>query len=669
MKKRTLTKGMLMAALICGCVQWGGTAVHAEELQEFTLDPMIVTAQRMEMRDLDTPATVDVITSEMVERNGGASAYEVLRQSLGLTVTSQGPNGVSYGSMTSEVTIRGVERGTLVLLDGVPLNQDGKYNLEDIPSDIIERVEIVRSGGSVLYGSDASGGVVNIITKKGAANKVKVVVGDMGREQYSVLVGSDNFTANAYYENRGKIDKTSTVATYTSSNKDYTKYYQYNDGERKGIRWNADLNDNFTFYHQYSENENSVSQRCLNQGFNGNLYQTNDYKDIDNNFTLNFDDKEGFKAIISYGTQEKEYYKTSHNKDGSPKTPALSSWRKGHNTNIDLNKTFDIGDNKFLIGASYKKEDMDIFASGRGTNYSGWATYDRDIYSVYASYDWSMSDSDNLIFNARQTFARNCGADYKDNTSRTDAKQKDVNEFTPEVQYIKKLNENSSVYAKMGKSFRLPDLTRIYGSGVISPTYDLYPEEGKHYEIGYKLNEGNKAWRLALFNYKIKNSIESLGSIVGDDLRYVNADTKNTGVELTCDIEHDNNWSSSWGLAYSNPKKKGDYNEDWVKYQDGFQFTASVDYHKDKFTGTVLANYLANRYDNDSEKHPEYKVKPALYTDLHLSYAPEKNQKVFLHLNNLLDREDITTNCAPLDDRWAYISVGFNFMLGYEYSF
>ena len=71
--------------------------------------------------------------------------------------------------------------------------------MEDIPSDIIERVEIVRSGGSVLYGSDASGGVVNIITKKGATNKVKVVVGDMGREQYSVLVGSDNFTANAYY--------------------------------------------------------------------------------------------------------------------------------------------------------------------------------------------------------------------------------------------------------------------------------------------------------------------------------------------------------------------------------------------------------------------------------------------------------------------------------------
>ena len=70
MKKRTLTKGMLMAALICGCVQWGGTAVHAEELQEFTLDPMIVTAQRMETRDLDTPASVNVITEAEIKDAG-----------------------------------------------------------------------------------------------------------------------------------------------------------------------------------------------------------------------------------------------------------------------------------------------------------------------------------------------------------------------------------------------------------------------------------------------------------------------------------------------------------------------------------------------------------------------------------------------------------------------
>ena len=196
-----VTKSLLMTALITGSVLWGGTAAFAEEsVGEFELDPMVVTAQRMEKRDLDTPAAVDVISREQVERTGGASAYEVLRQSIGVSVTSQGPNGVSYGAMTSDATIRGVDRGTLVLLDGMPLNQDGKYNLEDVSSDIIERIEIVRSGGSVLYGSEASGGVINIITRKNVGNKVKVSAGDMGRQNYSVTVGDKGFSAVAFYE-------------------------------------------------------------------------------------------------------------------------------------------------------------------------------------------------------------------------------------------------------------------------------------------------------------------------------------------------------------------------------------------------------------------------------------------------------------------------------------
>ena len=46
------------------------------------------------------------------------------------------------------------------------MNQDGKYNLEDIPTESIEKIEVVKGGGSVLYGSEATGGVINIITKQ-----------------------------------------------------------------------------------------------------------------------------------------------------------------------------------------------------------------------------------------------------------------------------------------------------------------------------------------------------------------------------------------------------------------------------------------------------------------------------------------------------------------------
>lgn len=74
LKKSTSKSCALMVALVTGNVIWGGTVVHAEEPnQAFTLDPMVVTAQRMETRDLDTPAAVTVISSEEIKKSGAVN--------------------------------------------------------------------------------------------------------------------------------------------------------------------------------------------------------------------------------------------------------------------------------------------------------------------------------------------------------------------------------------------------------------------------------------------------------------------------------------------------------------------------------------------------------------------------------------------------------------------
>ena len=114
----------IIAALSTFSFFLGATASAAE----YQLDPVIVTAQRMENHDLDTPATVEVIHREKIEQSGGGSAFEVLRNSLGVFASTQLPNGIGMGSMTSKINIRGVDKGTLVMVDGVPMNQDAKYN-------------------------------------------------------------------------------------------------------------------------------------------------------------------------------------------------------------------------------------------------------------------------------------------------------------------------------------------------------------------------------------------------------------------------------------------------------------------------------------------------------------------------------------------------------------
>lgn len=141
-------------------------AQNGDALQQFTLDQVVVTATRDERRDVDVPASTEVLNREDIRKTGGKNLAMVLQKLPGVTYKSFGPAGASMGTMINEAIIRGVDNGTLVLVNGNPINWRGKYNLESISADDIERIEMVKGGGSVLYGSEGMGGVINIITKK-----------------------------------------------------------------------------------------------------------------------------------------------------------------------------------------------------------------------------------------------------------------------------------------------------------------------------------------------------------------------------------------------------------------------------------------------------------------------------------------------------------------------
>lgn len=623
---------------------------------------MVVTATRTEKRDVDVPASVEVFDEEKIAKTNASNAFDVVQNALGVNIQSQGFNGTGMGTMTSRVMIRAVEKGTLVLVNGVPMNMDGKYNLEDIPTESIEKIELVKGGGSVLYGSEATGGVINIITKKKMSNKVKISAGNFGKERYNLSLGAGKFNIIAGLENRGYADKMSgVVGTPTSS----STIYDYGKGERKSVLWNWEMLDGLTFTHSYSNNEHQYWQKKL---LSEVRTQNNYYEDTDNMFLLQYD-KDGLKANLSYGTQEKSYDRATI-KNGIVGTKSPYSSRKGHNTNIDIQKQFDMGENQLLVGATYQKEDMDAFASTTNLN----SNYQRDNYSIYASYDWKISGNSNLIFNARETWANGCeGRQTNLKTGKTTVVDNDnLSKFTPEVQYIIKLNEDSSIYAKAGKSFRLPNLTQIYGTGNINPALDLKPEQGTHYEIGYKTNISKSIFKLAVFNYKIKDSIDadvtydSSGAI--DFVDYVNENVRNTGVELSWAINHDEHFSSNWGVTWQSPQAQNvnTYGDgQWHDIYNRYQLQGGLNYQKDKFGASLSANFVGNRMSTKASiDKPQRELRPQCFTDLHFTYAPEKNQRAFLHINNLFDRLDITSNSTA-----NYYSLGRNFMVGYEYSF
>ncbi len=185
-----------------------------------TMKKVVVTGSNIPTSDLVEAAPVDVITSDVLSRRGVASIEELTKQ-IPSNIGS-GNYGVSQGNGgdgSSSVALRGIPGGTLVLINGrrSPKNFGTEdVDLNGIPLAAIERIEILKDGGSAIYGADAIAGVVNIITRKnfnGAemdAYYGNTTSSDVGTQKYSfitgisnektsVLIGGSYYKANALY--------------------------------------------------------------------------------------------------------------------------------------------------------------------------------------------------------------------------------------------------------------------------------------------------------------------------------------------------------------------------------------------------------------------------------------------------------------------------------------
>lgn len=183
-----------------------------------SMDEVVVTASRYSEEISKVPADVTVITTKDIQNSTATNVPELLRSQAGIQVTDISGNQRDY-----KVDIRGfgetAQANTLVLVDGRRVTQADLSGTDWflIPLERIERIEIVRGGGgSVLYGDNATGGVINIITKPGektrigaeaAAGSYKTftgaVYGEGKTDRLSYAVNGDYFTTNGYRLNSG----------------------------------------------------------------------------------------------------------------------------------------------------------------------------------------------------------------------------------------------------------------------------------------------------------------------------------------------------------------------------------------------------------------------------------------------------------------------------------
>lgn len=641
----------------------GGTTAFAEEVATYELNPVLVTAQRSVTKDMETPAAIEVLHADDLQKTGATSVQEALKFSTGIITHGQGPRNISQGTMTSKAVIRGVEKGTLVLVDGVPINQGGRYNLEDIPVESIDRVEVVRGGGAVLYGSEANGGVINIITKGKRANMVKAGFGNYGIQNYAASFQAGKLGFTAAYDHTGKIDHISAPTETTSKKTGAPRglYYNIKRGEHANFNARYDFNDDLYVTHTYGRNSDHYVYKYT--GIDNAANAGKEYKNVihstEENLTALHYTKNNFSANAFYNRRDQET-KNASAKINTKKPENFDPLRISHDKTSYLDQTiginfqnrWDFHKGSFMLGYEFQRDMQNNVKSGAEK------FYDRNAHSLFGqvAYDFTHATQANLNFRQTWTEADDAGNKY--------------DKFTPEFVLMHHLDENTMVYGKVGQSFMLPTFTQLYGGGKggnIVGVPDLKPEKGIHYELGAKKSIGKNAYRVALYSYKIEDFIDADTKDL-KNITYKNSDVKNTGIEIDWTRNQNENLSYRLGLTYSHPQKREGTIEHgvetkgkWHDYYGKLGVNAGIDYTRGKLTTAFHISYLGDR---TRDKDPYASMKAQLFSDINFSYQANDNARFFLNIDNLFDRRDIISTSSS-----SFYNLGRNFMAGVEYKF
>lgn len=660
MYKGKLLTGAVLSVFMAGAY---GNACAADGTSDavYSLNPVVVTATRYEKSDAEIPAATQTFTEEQIEQTGADNLQVALQYLDGVIDAGMGPNGTSVSSMTTKNVIRGVSNGTVVMINGTPINWRTNYNLENIPTTAVERVEVVRGGGAVLYGSQATGGVINIITKKTLPNEVKVGLGNKGRREYAVAANAGDLSIAYTYNKWGKLGYVS--SSDSSIKPDTTRVpvemkQRFFGSEKNDFLATYKLNDHADFL--YNHNESASRWAYTYTGITDPDYEDmNDhpryirrYENDKDFLQFNFHGLDGISGHVFYNyntlkTHGTDYYSSTGKKYAAPK--AVRGQEKNKTYGYDVQKVWDGNpDQTFLIGTSLVRETFENETSDTG----------RNIISAFGSWERNLTAKDVLTLSGRGTW--------------TTGGIQNFHNFSGQAQYLHKLDNTQSLYASVGQSFVLPTFSQMYsreqagGISNIIGNPDLKPQKGLHYEAGWKKEETNRQYKVALFTEKIDDNI----SYSGTSGRWyaINEDFKNHGIEASIRGQEDNGFTWHAGLTWQDPKSKQTTEKTsakryWDRSYGRILLTGGVGYEKEKWTTALNFSYLADRVQSPTAAH-SHSVKPYLLTSMTVKYSPNKSSDIMLAIDNLLNRKDIVSHTTS-----DYYATPRNFILSYRYKF
>ena len=670
----------------------------AENIKKF--DRLIVNGTRLDQTDIENlPLNISIISSEEIKLNPSKTIPELLSIESGIQKRSEFGNN----AVRSSIDIRGFgitgTQNTLILLDGKRLNDNDQssINYSSIPIKNIERIEIIKGSGGVLYGDGAVGGAINIVTKT-PSYKTKNITIEQTLGSYDSLetdvyaeYNNEDISANIFgnlihsdgYRVNNKLEQQSLSAniSYFFQKTELFLKLGVND---QNLRLPGDRSVNFTT----GVDDFSYDRKGSDDPFdfaieNGTFFTAGFIQSINNNTELLVDMGYKTKETDLFLKANQEFRTTNHsNLYFSPKLKwKFKLFEKQHK--IDLG--FDIYHYQFNL-------DIENRTSAETDHEIAQAQHRIDIeqenYSFYLNDFFELSDKTFFQIGGRlqhtdvdafDQFDSNATLNFGSNSNQRAALNKSDRGYMANLGLKHNFNSHFSGHVTAGQSIRFAnndDFNQLAEVTFAKSFSNIKPQRGRYVDSGINYTGNYISSSVGLYFMKIRNQIDF------DPARSVNRNfqpIERKGVEYSLKFKPYKNMYSHFNYAYTSSTfdegaNKGnrvplvsEHTGSWLinyKIFDGMNFS-------------VLWNYVGNKiFDNDQDNTFFAKIPSHSTVDIKLIYE-RKNLDFGFSLNNMLNKEYFetgTTNSLLFDAEHTRFNAqpmperNFSFRMRYKFN-
>jgi outer membrane receptor protein involved in Fe transport len=653
-----------VALLVAGCSHFGTSLAQDADFSELSLEDLLsievevgVASTKAETI-IETPAIVSRYDAADMEKMGLLTLKDILSFFPGFVLQD--------GKNSTMVMIRGVSESfnqkVLFLLDGIPyyMPSHGEIPLLGTPIEAIERVEVIRGPGAVIYGTNASGGVISVVTKKDSS---KAVAARVNTNPFGNL--------SAYYGHEFSEDVSVSVSFEFQEDDGYEADYLNTPSGPAGRGFPAGPNSASA---DKVENVRSIllTARVHNWNF---LLQTFDHEtnglirfdtalsegEIENNGDLihvDYSIKAG-PVDLNFFADRNEFhflhFALNANTFGTVSTLDFSNGGDDNTrTRFGFRGNWIVNDNwSFLFGAEDEERSSGDFRIRNlpddGFEFVNLAAIDVEEFSAYAQVDYT-ADKWRLLVGGRFT-------------------ENDVsgNDITPRFSLVRTLNEYSSIKLLRSVGFNSPTLVQgginLPGTAISDP--DITAETITSNEIAYSYNKGNVLFIANAFYTELENLIERQPTGNGNESQFTNSDdiVERSGVELDSQFVIDR-WKIYANVSYlreGNDASLADENDAFAFFSPKYTVYAGFSYQIDtKHSVGASLRHIDERNDYDA------------VSILNLSYNYRSaHHEIFATLNNSTGEDIVSADAGRL--RATTVIPGANpdpnLTLGYRYKF